>query len=132
MPLPVFLMLLKKLEVLNADEYRKALTGLLELTSPAILEEVSMHLMQLAVQDLLKIIMWPLAVVLKMDRYRISAGYLDQEGIIKTSQFKKYTAILTTSFKFLESKKLGLDINLLVTQTNEQIAPISCFCWFYR
>ena len=63
-------------------------------------------------------------------RYRISVGYLDQEGIIKTSELKKITANLTTNFKFLESKKLGLDINVLVTQTNEDIAPISAFVGF--
>ena len=63
-------------------------------------------------------------------RYRLSIGYLDQEGVIKTSELKKWTANLNTSFKFLESKKLGLDINLLVTQTNEQLAPISSFVGF--
>lgn len=63
-------------------------------------------------------------------RYRLSVGYLDQEGVIKTSRLRKYTANLTTSFKFLESKKLGLDINVLTTQTNENIAPISAFVGF--
>ena len=63
-------------------------------------------------------------------RYRISAGYLDQNGIIETSQLKKFTANLTSNFRFLPSKKLGLDINVLVTQTNERIAPISQFVGF--
>src|SRR3546814_1968373 len=44
-------------------------------------------------------------------RYRISTGYLDQNGIIETSRLRKYTANLSSSFRFLESKKLGLDIN---------------------
>lgn len=57
-------------------------------------------------------------------RYRLSLGYLDQNGIIEGSNLKKYTANLTTSFKFLESKKLGLDFSLFFTQTNEQIAAI--------
>lgn len=57
-------------------------------------------------------------------RYRVSAGYLDQNGIIETSQLRKYTANLSSSFRFLESKKLGLDMNLLATQNNENIAPI--------
>ncbi len=57
-------------------------------------------------------------------RYRISAGYLDQNGIIETSRLRKYTANLSSSFRFLESKKLGLDVNLLATQNNENIAPI--------
>src|SRR5690606_9488853 len=57
-------------------------------------------------------------------RYRISAGYLDQNGIIETSRLRKSTANLSSSFRFLESKKLGLDMNLLATQNNENIAPI--------
>jgi iron complex outermembrane receptor protein len=63
-------------------------------------------------------------------RYRISAGYLDQEGVIETSELKKISANLTTNFRFLESKKLGLDINLQVAQTNERIAPVSAFVGF--
>jgi len=57
-------------------------------------------------------------------RYRVSAGYLNQDGIIESSNLKKYTANLNSSFRFLESKKLGLDMNLFFTQTNEKIAPI--------
>lgn len=57
-------------------------------------------------------------------RYRLSMGYLDQKGIIKNSDLKKYTANLSSNFKFLENKRLGLDFNLLVTQTNENLAPI--------
>ena len=57
-------------------------------------------------------------------RYRLSLGYLDQAGIVRTSELKKYTANLSSSFKFLDNKRLGLDVNLLVTQTNENLAPI--------
>lgn len=58
-------------------------------------------------------------------RYRISLGYLDQKGIIRESDFKKYTANLTGNFKLLTSRKLNLDYSLLVSGTREQIAPIS-------
>ena len=57
-------------------------------------------------------------------RYRLSLGSLNQEGIVKESGFKKITASLTTSFKFLESKKLGLDFNIITTNTNTENAPI--------
>lgn len=57
-------------------------------------------------------------------KYRISAGYMDQKGIIKNSDLKKYTASINTNFKFLESKRLGLDFSALFTQTDEGIAPI--------
>lgn len=58
-------------------------------------------------------------------RYRLSLGFLDQEGIIKKTGFKKYTVGITSNFKLLESKKLGLEINILTSQTSENIAPIS-------
>jgi iron complex outermembrane receptor protein len=40
------------------------------------------------------------------------------------------TANLNSSFKLLESKKLGIDVNILVTQTKERIAPVSSFVGF--
>ncbi|SUJ11320.1 Enterobactin outer-membrane receptor [Sphingobacterium spiritivorum] len=40
-------------------------------------------------------------------KYRLSGGYLNQNGIIKGSQLKKYTANFTGNFRFLESKKTG-------------------------
>lgn len=58
-------------------------------------------------------------------RYRLSLGALDQQGIILKSGIKKYTADLNASFKFLESKRLGLDINIIPSQYIEDIAPIS-------
>ncbi|MGI4874909.1 MAG: SusC/RagA family TonB-linked outer membrane protein [Janthinobacterium lividum] len=58
-------------------------------------------------------------------RYRLSLGYLDQEGIIKKTDFKKYSASFSTNLKFLESKKLGLDASINVSQSREQLAPIT-------
>ncbi len=58
-------------------------------------------------------------------RYRLSAGYFDQNGIIKKSDLKKMTANLSGNFKFLDNKKLGLDFNLTTTQTREDIPPVS-------
>ena len=58
-------------------------------------------------------------------RYRISGGYLNQEGIVKESGFTKYSASITSSFKFLESKKLGLDFNVITAHTSTESAPIS-------
>ncbi|MCW3113900.1 MAG: SusC/RagA family TonB-linked outer membrane protein, partial [Segetibacter sp.] len=120
--------LLKKLEVLSADEYRQTLKdygqtggdfGKSEDAFKAITRSAITQNYSVAVGG-----------GTENGRYRISAGYLDQQGIIKTSNLKKFTANLTSNFKFLESKKLGLDINVLVTQTNEQIAPISQFVGF--
>ncbi len=58
-------------------------------------------------------------------RYRLSAGYLNQEGIVKESGFKKLSTSLTSSFKFTESKRLGLDFNFLYANTTTDAAPIS-------
>lgn len=58
-------------------------------------------------------------------RLRFSMGYYDQEGIIIKSGMKKYTANLNGNFKFLESKKLGLDINVITSQVVEEIAPVA-------
>jgi TonB-linked SusC/RagA family outer membrane protein len=57
-------------------------------------------------------------------RYRLSLGYLDQKGIIKKTGFQKYTANFSTNVKFLESKKLGIDVNITASQSREQLAPI--------
>ncbi len=64
-------------------------------------------------------------VVMKMLRYRFSLGVLDQEGIVSKTGIKKFTASISGNFKFLESKKLGLDINIVPSQYREEIAPIS-------
>lgn len=119
---------LKKLEVLNGAEYRKALQdynlpsgdyGGNEDAWDAITRTAITQNYNTAISG-----------GTENGRYRVSAGYLDQQGVIETSKLKKITANLTSSFKFLESKKLGLDINVLVTQTNENIAPISVFVGF--
>jgi iron complex outermembrane receptor protein len=120
--------LLKRLEVLNADEYRKALKDYSQTSGDygnsvdafdAITRTGLSQNYNLAVGG-----------GTEDGRYRISAGYLNQQGIIETSDLKKITANLTSNFKFLPNKKLGLDLNVLVTQTNENIAPISQFVGF--
>ncbi|MET4105677.1 SusC/RagA family TonB-linked outer membrane protein [Hymenobacter sp. UYP22] len=58
-------------------------------------------------------------------RYRLSLGYLDQDGIVRKTGFKKYSANLSTNLQFLQSKKLGLDVNISTSQFREQLAPIT-------
>ena len=57
--------------------------------------------------------------------FRASLGYQNQQGIIKSTDFKKYSAGFNGNFKFLESKKLGLDVNMISNQYLENIAPIT-------
>jgi iron complex outermembrane receptor protein len=58
-------------------------------------------------------------------RYRLSLGYLNQDGFIRKTDFNKVNVAFTSSFKFLDSKKLGLDFNVIMSQTGENIAPIT-------
>ncbi|MEP6844945.1 MAG: SusC/RagA family TonB-linked outer membrane protein [Panacibacter sp.] len=119
---------LKKLSVLSGDEYRAALKDY-GLTSGDYgkSEDAWKAITRTALTQ-----NYNVAIGGGNDngRYRLSAGYLDQQGVIETSELKKITANFTSSFKFLESRKLGLDFNVLVTQTNENIAPVSSFVGF--
>ncbi|MEN9950995.1 MAG: hypothetical protein RLY85_1747 [Bacteroidota bacterium] len=58
-------------------------------------------------------------------KYRLSIGSINQQGIVRESDLNRVTANLSSSFKFLESKKLGLDFNLYTAQSKENVAPIS-------
>ena len=58
-------------------------------------------------------------------RYRLSLGYLDQQGIVQKTGFKKYSANFSTNLTFLENKRLGADINIVTSQFREQLAPIT-------
>jgi len=58
-------------------------------------------------------------------RYRLSLGYLDQDGIVRKTGFKKYSANLSTNLQFLESKKLGVDVNIATSQFREELANIT-------
>src|SRR5690606_26541512 len=116
--------LLKKPEVLTADEFRQAL----QLYTPG--DNGSDHGGDVYAFD--AITRSGLTQNYSIDvsggteegRYRVSVGYFDQNGIIETSGMQKLTANVNSSFRFLDSKRLGLDVNLLATQTNEDIAPI--------
>ena len=49
-------------------------------------------------------------------KYRFSVGFLNQEGIVINTGFKKYSADISTNLKLLTSKKLGLDFHLNSSQ----------------
>ncbi|WP_461788547.1 SusC/RagA family TonB-linked outer membrane protein [Pedobacter sp.] len=58
-------------------------------------------------------------------RFRLSFGYQGIQGVVKKSDFDKYTAGGAGNFLFLENKKLGLDVNLVTSQVRNTNAPIS-------
>jgi len=119
---------LKKLEVLDAGEYRQALRDY-SITGGDFGGDVDAFdaISRTAITQNYNV---AVGGGTENGRYRISAGYLNQEGVIEESKLNKISTNITTSFRFLESKKLGLEMNLLVTQSNEKIAPISAFVGF--
>lgn len=58
-------------------------------------------------------------------RQRVSLSFLNEKGIIEKSLLKKFTAGYTGNFKFLESKKLGLDVNINTAQVVEDVVPVT-------
>jgi len=114
---------LKKLEVLNAGEYRQALKDY-SITGGDFGGDVDAFdaITRTAITQNYNV---AVGGGNENGRYRISAGYLNQQGVIESSRFNKISASITSNFRFLESKKLGLEMNVLVTQADERIAPIS-------
>lgn len=51
--------------------------------------------------------------------YRVGLNYFDQDGIVKSNDLRRLSANIVGSYKFFESKRLGLDFNLITAQTRE-------------
>jgi iron complex outermembrane receptor protein len=116
--------ILRRVKVLNADQYRQALTYY---GAPASNDKGQSN-------DALGAILQTGAIQNyntalsgggENGRYRVSLGYLNQKGIIQKTGFEKYSAAINTNFKFLDSKKLGVDIGITANQFREQLAPIT-------
>ncbi len=115
--------IMKKLQVLNADEYRNALKQY-NLTSGDY-GSSSDGMGSILRTGLTQNIGVAVSGGNETGRYRASFGYMDQQGIIRNSGLKKYTATLNGQNTFLENNILGLDYNIMAAQTQEQLAPIS-------
>ena len=107
--------ILKKVKVLNATQYREAITyyNVSNLNDKGGNVDALDAILQSGFQQ-----SYTMAIGggSENGKYRISANYLNQDGIIRNTGFKKYAVDLTTSFKFLESKKLGIDLNVISSQ----------------
>lgn len=55
--------------------------------------------------------------------YRLSLGYMDQDGVIERSALERLSARLAASHKALNDK-LTIDLNLINTRLNDQYAPV--------
>lgn len=115
--------ILKQLEVLNASEYKAALTryGLTGGNFGGDVDAMKAILRSSFTQNYYA----GIGAGNENARYRVSVGYLDQQGIIKETGINKLTASFNSSFRLLPSKRLGLDFNIITAQIKEEIAPIS-------
>ncbi len=120
--------ILKKYEVLDGDEYRQALQdyGLTGGDFGGNVDAMD-EILQTGITHNHNI---SISGGSDNGSYRISAGYLDQQGIVKESGLKKYTGSINGTYKFLNSKRLSVDFNLLASQITENIAPITTSAGF--
>ncbi|MGF2410956.1 MAG: TonB-dependent receptor plug domain-containing protein, partial [Ferruginibacter sp.] len=114
----------KKLKVLDAGQFRSALTyyGLSNANDKGSSVDALDEILQTGV---IKNYNVAISGGNENAKFRASFGALDQTGIVKETGIKKYSANISANFKFLESRKFGLDINILPSQYSEDIAPIS-------
>ncbi|WP_142684436.1 SusC/RagA family TonB-linked outer membrane protein [Chitinophaga polysaccharea] len=114
--------IMRKLDVLNGDEYRAALKEY-NLTGDGGGNSDGLgSILRTGVTQNVQVAM---SGGNETSRYRASFGMQDQQGIVKKTGMKKYTASLSGQNKFLESKQLGIDYGIMAAQTSEQLAPIS-------
>ena len=113
----------KKYEVLNADEYRAELKNRGLTTGDyganvdplaSILQKGIVHNQYIA-----------LSSGTENAKYRAGFGYYDQEGIVKTSRLRKYTALINGQYKALPNKRLSLGFMVLASHNTENGAPVS-------
>ena len=116
--------IMRQIDVLDASQYREALTyyGAPAANDKGSDVDAMDAILRTGIQQNYNV---AVSGGTENGRYRLSLGALDQNGIIEKTNFKKYTANFSGSFKFLESKRLGIDFNIISSQTNEQLAPIS-------
>lgn len=115
--------IMKRLDVLSGDEYRAALSQY-NLTSGDYGGSVD------AMDEILRTGMTQNISVAASGgnenaKYRFAASALNEQGIIKESNLKKYTVDFKGNFKLLDSKKLGLDVSLMTSQVKESVVPIT-------
>lgn len=116
--------IMRRVKVLNADQFRQALTyyGASKTNDRGQNNDPLGSILQTAPLQNYNV---ALSGGTENARYRLSLGYLNQDGIVRKTGFKKYSANFVTNIKFLESKRLGVDVNITASQSREQLAPIT-------
>ncbi len=119
-----FSKILKKLEVLDAAQFRQALPyyGLGASNDKGSSVDALDAILRTGIVNNYNVALSGGTDAAKM---RMSFGVLDQTGIVKKTGIRRYSANFSSQFKFLEKKNLGLDINLIPSHVINDIAPIS-------
>ncbi|WP_405292699.1 SusC/RagA family TonB-linked outer membrane protein [Algibacter sp. Ld11] len=109
---------IKKTDVLSASEYRNAIT------EPAYDHggntDWQDELLRSAVTQNNN---FSFAKKTETGNYYTSLSFMDQEGIVETSGFKRTTARLNAEESFLDNKRLKVKVNLTASQINETGVP---------
>jgi iron complex outermembrane receptor protein len=113
--------ILKKYEVLDGNEYRDALTQYGITGNGGDNVDAFDEILRQAITQSYN---FSVGGGGENNRYRLSFGYADIEGIVRESGIKKYNAALNTTFDFMDDK-VGLDLFMVANHATEDIAPIS-------
>ena len=115
---------LKKIRVLNAEEYREAIKyyGVDNSFDKGANVDATDEILRNALQQNYSI---GGSGGNENGKYRFSVGFLNQEGLVINTGFKKYSADISTNLKLLTSKKLGLDFHLNSSQYSQNGSALS-------
>ena len=62
--------------------------------------------------------------------YRVSLGYLNQEGIVKSNSLERVNANISGSYKFMDDDRLSIDFNLITSYSLEDGPSVSTSAGF--
>ena len=109
-----------KLDVLSADEYRKATTD------PAFDHGGNTDWQDVIYrQAVTKNNVLAFSKQTDTGNYYVSLGQMDQEGVIHNSEFKRTSGRINASESFLDDKRLKLSVNLTASETKDNGVPTS-------
>jgi len=115
--------IVKKYDVLSADQYRAALNDY-GITSGGDGNASVDAFDEILRTGMTQSFSFSIGGGSENGNYRLSLGYLDQEGIIDDSGIKRYNMTYNANYEFLDGK-VGMDVFSVASHSEEAIAPIS-------
>ncbi|MGA0284035.1 MAG: SusC/RagA family TonB-linked outer membrane protein [Saprospiraceae bacterium] len=115
--------IVKKYDVLSADQYRAALNDY-GITSGGDGNASVDAFDEILRTGMTQSFSFSIGGGSENGNYRLSLGYLDQEGIIEDSGIKRYNMTYNANYEFLDGK-VGMDVFSVASHSEEAIAPIS-------